>query len=401
MTTLLRADALWDGTSDQVLRPGCLLTEGERIAAVGSDIESADSAEVIHLPGCTLIPGLIDMHGHARLNAREGPLQPQTRDEPVRYVLRAIENLQADLQAGVTTVKTNGDRDFLDVGLRDAIAEGLVWGPRLFVATRGIKAPDSSAGVVATVLVRGAEAIQAAVRENLARGADHIKIYVSGGLLEPVEEACRAYFTLEEIRAAVEAAEEGGSYVVAHCAGGPTADWCAEAGVRVLEHGYYLTDAQLAHLRERGTWLDVTLSVCFHPEGHATAAIRHGADPADMARRADLARDTARRAIAAGVRFVLGTDGMHGLLVYEAEQVLELGARPLDALRALTSHAAGIIGVADRLGTLEPGKLADVVAVRGDPLVDISALWQVEHVVKAGRTVLPSLAASVSVRLSS
>jgi imidazolonepropionase-like amidohydrolase len=348
-------------------------------------VAAEGAVEVVELPGCTLIPGLIDMHGHCRIDARSGPLRPQTQDEPAAYVLRSLANLQADLRAGVTTVKTNGDRDFLDVGLRDAIAAGLAEGPRLFVATRGIKAPDSTAGVVATALCRGPDAIREAVRENLAGGADHIKLYVSGGLLEPIEEACRAYYSYEEIRAAVDAAEAGGSYVVAHCAGGPSADWCAEAGVRVLEHGYYLTDEQLARLRERGTWLDLTLGVCFHPEGHVAEAIRHGADPAEMAERERQARDTARRAIAQGNRFVLGTDSLHGLLAYESEQAVALGARPVDALRALTAGAATVMGVGDRLGTLEAGKLADVVAVPGDPLGDIRALWRVEAVFMQGR----------------
>lgn len=384
---LLRADALWDGRSDALTRPGSILLEGDRLAAVGPVPEPPTDATVLDLPGCILIPGLIDMHGHCRINARTGPTRPQTREEPVAYVLNSLANLRDDLAAGATTVKTNGDRDFLDVGLRDAIAAGLAEGPRLFVATRGIKAPDCTAGIVATAFCSGPEAIRAAVRENLAGGADHIKLYVSGGLLEPVEEASNAYYRLEEIRAAVEAAEEGGSYVVAHCAGGPTADWCAEAGVRVLEHGYYLSDDQLRVLRDRGTWLDLTLGVAFHPEGHAAEAIRHGADPGEMARREALARDTARRALALGVPFLLGTDSMHGLLAYEAEQAVVLGARPVEALRALTSKAAEVIGVGDRLGALEVGKLGDVVAVRGDPTRDIRSLWDVAAVFKDGRRV--------------
>lgn len=384
---LLRADGVWDGLSDAVVRPAAVLIEQGRVVAVGSGLAAPSDSESIDLPGCTLLPGLIDMHGHARLNAREGPLGPQVRDDPVRYVLRAVENLQADLRAGVTTVKTNGDRDFLDVGLRAAIAEGLVTGPRLIVATRGIKSPDSTAGIVATVFCRGPEAIRQAVRENLERGADFIKIYVSGGLLEPPEEACRAYYSREEIAAAVEAAAAGGTFVTAHCAGGPTADWCAEAGVRLLEHGYYLTDAQLEKLRRAGTWLDITLGVCFHPEGHAAQAIRQGADPAALAEREARARDTARRAIASGTPFTLGTDGMHGLLVYEVEQVVALGARPVDALRAVTLHAARAMGRSDELGALAPGRLADVFAVEGDPLRDPAALWRVRAVFKEGRRV--------------
>lgn len=384
---LLRADGVWDGLSDAATRPGAVLIEQGRVVAVGAGLSAPAETEVIDLPGCTLLPGLIDMHGHARLNAREGPLAPQVRDDPVRYVLRSVQNLQSDLRAGVTTVKTNGDRDFLDIGLRQAIADGLVEGPRLVVATRGIKAPESTAGIVATAFCRGVQAIRRAVEENLERGADFIKIYVSGGLLEPPEEACRAYYSLEEIAAAVEAAAAGGTYVTAHCAGGPTADWCAEAGVRLLEHGYYLTDEQLAKLSRSGTWLDLTLGVCFHPEGHAAQAVRHGADPAPLKVREAMARDTARRAIASGTPFTLGTDGMHGLLVYEVEQAVALGARPVDALRAVTVHAARAMGRSEDLGALAPGRLADVVAFAGDPLHDIGALWRVRAVFKEGRRV--------------
>lgn len=381
---LFQADAVWDGRSDAAQRPGLVAIRDGRVMAVGAHADPPPGAEVVDVPGCTLLPGLIDMHGHARLDHREADPAAQVHDEPVRYVLRAARNLADDLRAGATTVKTNGDRDFLDVGLRDAIRDGLLVGPRLFVATRGIKAPDCTAGLVATALCRGSAEIRAAVQENLAGGADAIKIYVSGGLLEPPEEACRAYYGLDEIRAAVEAAAEGGTYVVAHCAGGPAADWCAEAGVRVLEHGYYLDDDQLAHLRERGVWLDFTLGVSFHPDRLAELA-RAGRDPAELARRERLAHDTAARAIARGNRYLLGTDSMHGLLAYEAEQAVALGARPADALRAMTLHAARALGQADHLGTLERGKLADLIAVRGDPLADIGALRQVERVFKDGR----------------
>ena len=389
LLTLLRADAVWTGV-EALERPGLVLMAGDRLLEVGPDVTRPESAQVVDLPGCALLPGLIDMHGHCRIDARLGPLAPQTRDEPTRYVLQSLRNLQADLAAGVTTVKTNGDRDLLDVGLRDALAEGLAEGPRLFVAGRGIKAPDCTAGAVATALVSGPDAVRQAVEANLAAGADHVKIYVSGGLLEPVEEACRAYYGREEIRAAVEAAEAGGTYVSAHCAGGPTADWCAEAGVRVLEHGYYLTDEQLATLRRQGTWLDLTLGVAFHPDGHAAEAIRHGADAADMAGREARARDTARRAIEQGNRLLFGTDSMHGLLAWEARQAIALGMRPAEALRTLTSNAAGVLG-ASELGLLAPGRQADLVALRGDPLEDPSSLERVELVVQRGRVVVDRL----------
>jgi imidazolonepropionase-like amidohydrolase len=382
---LLRADAVWTG--DALERPGLVLMAGERLLEVSPGLSPPDGAQVLELPGCTLVPGLIDMHGHCRIDARLGPLAPQTRDEPARYVLQSLRNLQADLAAGVTTVKTNGDRDLLDVGLREALAEGLAEGPRLFVAGRGIKAPDCTAGVVATALVSGPDAVREAVEANLAAGADHIKIYVSGGLLEPVEEACRAYYSREEIRAAVRAAEAGGTYVSAHCAGGPTADWCAEEGVRVLEHGFYLSDEQLATLRRHGTWLDLTLGVAFHPDGHAAEAIRHGADASDMAQREAQARDSARRAIEQGNRILFGTDSMHGLLAWEALQAIGLGMRPVEALRRLTASAAEVIG-ASELGRLAPGRQADLVALRGDPLADPSSLERVELVVQRGRVVV-------------
>ena len=381
---MLVADAVWDGTSERLARPGRVLIEGARLAAVGPTVE-AEGAEVVTLPGCTLLPGLIDMHGHCRINARVGNTRAQFRDGPVEYVLQSVRNLQTTLASGVTTVKSNGDRDFLDVGLREAIAGGLVAGPRLFVATRGIKAPDCTAGLVATAFCVGPRQVRTAVEQNLARGADFIKIFVSGGLLEPRGEACRAYYSFDEIRAAVEAADAAGSYVVAHCVGGPTATWCAEAGVRVIEHGYYLTDEQLDLMRERGTWLDVTLGVSFHPEGHLAEALARGDDAPELRVREAAALDTVRRCLERGTRFVLGTDSLHGLLAYEAEQIVALGASPVAALRALTRDAARVLGQEHQLGTLEPGKLADVVAVRGDPTADVGALWRVETVYKEGR----------------
>jgi imidazolonepropionase-like amidohydrolase len=386
--TLLRAALLHDGTGGPPLRDGAVLVEGERIAAVGraADLPAPPGARVVDLGRRSLLPGLIDMHGHLRLSAFEPDAPAQVRDDEPSYRSRARGHLAAQLRSGVTTVRSNGDRDFLDVAVRDELAVTPGAAPRLLVATRGIKSPAGTGGVVATVLTDEPAAIRAAIRENGRRGADHVKIFASGGI-GPREAATTPAWSAEAIQAAVDEAHRVGLPIVAHCHGGPGVAALLEAGVDGIEHGYYLTEPQLESLARRGTWLDVTLGVLVDPESHAHQHLARTLGRAAVEAIVAEVEAATRRALTSGIRWVLGTDTMHGRLAAEARLVTGLGASPAEAVTALTGRAAAALGQADRFGTLRPGLAADLVAVDGDPLADIGALARVALVMARGRVV--------------
>jgi imidazolonepropionase-like amidohydrolase len=341
---------------------------------------------MVDLGRLCLLPGLIDMHGHLRLSGLEPDPHAQVRDGVVPYVVHAIRHLQAQLWSGVTTVRTNGDRDFLDVEIRDALAGMPGAGPRLFVATRGIKGRACTGGVVATVVTDEPGAIRAAVRENAAGGADHIKIFASGGL-GPRDTATAAPWPPEAVGAAVDEAHRQGRPIVAHCHGGEAARALVDAGVDGLEHGYYLSEADLEAMAARGTWLDVTLGVLVDPESRHQQHLRERIGTAATAALVAEVESTMRRAAGRGLRWVLGTDGMQGRLAAEAAHMARLGAPGADVVAALTVRAAAALGHAERFGSVRPGLDADLIAVDGDPLADVTALGRVGFVMARGQVV--------------
>ncbi len=383
---IVTARRLLDGTGAAVLDDAAVLVRGDRIHWVGpASGASAEPGEPrLDLGEVTLLPGLIDMHSHLRINHAEADLPGQMRDAPVAYVLRSLRHLETNLRAGVTTMKTNGDRDFLDVQMREALRAGLTRGPRLFVAGKGIKSTRCTGGVVATAICDGPEVVRRAVRENVAGGADLIKIFASGGILGPVEAVLHPAYAAEEIQAAVEEAHGAGRMIVAHCHGGPAADACIRAGVDILEHGWLLSREQLAHMAERGTWLCVTLGVLLHPHG-AMAHQLEGPQADQVRRRIDEIQATMAAAVASGVRYVLGTDAVHGGLAFELQALERLGARPTDLLRAATSRAAHALGRPEEVGVVRPGACADLIALHGDPLSSLASLKQVTWVMQRGQ----------------
>ncbi|MBV9174650.1 MAG: amidohydrolase family protein [Chloroflexi bacterium] len=382
---LLKATRLLDGTGGAAVHQAAVRVEGERISAVGIvDDFDTRAEETTDLGEATLLPGLIDMHGHLRLSHLEPEPQQQIKDDPSRYIDKSAENLRASLLGGVTTMRCNGDRDFIDLDLRQRVADGDMYGPRLLVATRGIKAPDCTGGMVATVLVDGEDRIRAAIHENAGRGADHIKIFSSGGL-GPRETATAAFWTASELRAAVDAAHSDNLPIVAHCHGGPSAMPLIEAGVDTIEHGSYLTSAELEEMTRRGTRLDMTLGILLSDRSVAHQHLKESLGQDEFARMVEENLDTMRTAVALGVRITLGTDTMHGMLWFEAATLASLGVPNAKVIATLTSRAAEALNRSDQFGTLESGRIADIIAIDGNPLEDIGSLERPVLVMSRGR----------------
>lgn len=380
--TLIRGARLIDGTGGPAVEPAVLLTARGVIEAVGADAaaRAAEASEVWDFGDQTLLPGLIDCHNHLSLDPTLDNYLYRMNDPLPELTIRAVSSMKVDLMAGVTTSRCLGDKGFLDIACRKASAAGTLLGPRLLVATRGIRAPHGH-GFVGYPF-GGVEQIRSAVRENLQAGADLIKVYITGTLRGPRQ--ILNFYSREEIQAAVDEAHRLGVPVATHCIGGPGLKLALETGIDVIEHGYFVTDREIESLLKYDRWLVMTPSIFF-----TDARIR--TLPPDLMDGHLRQREEVRRrmaaAIRAGVKYAVGTDGMHGGLAREIAYLVEMGATPAAGLQAATADAARLCGLGDRVGTLQKGKLADCIGVEGNPLEDPDALERVRTVILEGRLV--------------
>ena len=380
--TLIRGARLIDGTGGPAVEPAVLLTARGVIEAVGAAAaaRAAEASEVWDFGDQTLLPGLIDCHNHLSLDPTLDNYLYRMNDPLPELTIRAVSSMKVDLMAGVTTSRCLGDKGFLDIACRKALAAGTLLGPRLLVATRGIRAPHGH-GFVGYPF-GGVEQIRSAVRENLQAGADLIKVYITGTLRGPRQ--ILHFYSREEIQAAVDEAHRLGVPVAAHCIGGPGLKLALETGIDVIEHGYFVTDEEIESLLKYDRWLVMTPSIFF-----TDARIR--TLPPDLIdghlRQREEVRQRLAAAIRAGVKYAVGTDGMHGGLAREIAYLVEMGATPAAGLQAATADAARVCGLGDRVGTLQKGKLADCIGVEGNPLEDPDALERVRTVILEGRLV--------------
>jgi imidazolonepropionase-like amidohydrolase len=395
---LLKPAAVFDAIDGKAHAGWQVLVRGDTIAAVGADVTAPADATIIELPGDTLIPGMIEGHGHLFLHPYdEASWDDQVLHEPLALrTARAVAQARTTLHAGFTSERDLGTEGagYADVGLKSAIDKGIVEGPRLSVATRAIVALGAYGpkGFEPGVAVpQGAEEVSgpaemvAAVRRQIAAGADWIKLYADYRW-RPGEES-RATLSLEEIKAAVGAAHDAGRPVAVHASTPEGMGRAVEAGVDTIEHGYGGTPAVFAAMAAKRIAYCPTLAA-------ADASARYrgwdGREPAPAAVR--LSRETFRLALAARVPICMGGDvGVfaHGQNAREMVLLAAAGMTPAQVLTATTSGNARWMGVSAKLGAIKPGLLADLVAVSGDPTVDIQAVRTVRFVMKDGVIVRP------------
>ncbi len=402
---VLRAARLFDGTSDTVTSGGvAVLIEGGKIRAVGKNVAVPAGAEVIELGDVTLLPGLIDAHTHLSMQNSDNWAQDQVdrlRRHPAEQAYYAAGYARRTVEAGFTTVRDLGaSPDFVDVSLRNAITAGLVVGPRMLVAVHALGATGGHADEdpyptdrvippgVPEGICNGADACRAAVRFQAKYGADVIKVMASGGVLSLADSVDAPQLTLEELTAVVEEAHRLGKKVAAHCHGDIAGKTAIAAGVDSLEHGSFLKPDTLALMKAKGVYLVPTLLAA---EWVNTKLDKFPPSIVEKARAALQARSQMfKDALKAGVRIGFGTDSAvspHGLNAREFGLMVSLGMAPAAALRAATSVDAALLGLSAKLGTLEVGKVADVVAVPGNPLSDIHVTEHVLFVMKDGAVV--------------
>jgi imidazolonepropionase-like amidohydrolase len=385
MTThVIRCGTLFDATGGEPVKDAVVVVSDGRIVAVGpaGSTPAPAGAETLDLRDRFVMPGLIDCHSHASIVPGLGDQLGQLRRGPVPQALAATRNLERDLAAGTTTMRVMGEEHFLDIEVRDAVETGIIAGPRLLVAGRGLAANNGHGRALASY--DGVDEVRRGARENLRRGADHVKIFVTGGVSSPGAMSTSSAYTREEIRAAVEEAERAGTYAAAHAHGGAGLRLAVEEGVGTIEHGALASDEDIALLIERRVWLVCTFGIFLHPTGIEQGDGRNPAimDKMRWARR--LADLNFPRHLASGVRFACGTDSMHGLMPFELATLVRFGVSTRDALLAGTRWGAEACRIDGETGSIAPGKRADLIAVEGDPLADITAMGRVCFVMKGG-----------------
>ncbi|MDQ8154962.1 MAG: amidohydrolase family protein [Gemmatimonadota bacterium] len=393
---LLKPAAVWDGTSDAPAAGWSVLVRGERIAAVGpaAQVGTPKGARIVELPGTTLIPGMIEAHTHLFLHPyNETPWNDQVLREPLALrTARAVNHARATLMAGFTMVRDLGTEGagYADVGLKQAIEQGIIPGPRMLVTTRAMLVTGSYAPRRTDFAfdppqgaeeADGLDGVVRVARDQIAHGADWVKVYADYRW-GPRGEAMPT-FTEAELRAIVEAAASSGRAVVAHASTPEGMRRAIVAGVESIEHGDGGTAETWALMKARGVTFCPTLAA-----GDATrqyAGWRKGVDPEPAAITAK--RASFRAALAAGVTMCVGGDvGVypHGDDAREMELMVEYGMTPLAVMKAATSGNARLLHWESRIGRVAPGLLADLVAVRGDPTRDIHAVRAVVLVMKGG-----------------
>lgn len=401
-TIVLKAARLFDGTSDTITRNATIVIQGNRIASIGGAIPA--NAQVIDLGDATLLPGFIDAHVHESLESGENwylDFFQNAMRQPSEQALLASTYARKTIDAGFTTVRDLGSTDWVAVGMRNAINNGWIVGPRMLVANHAIGAtgghgdgdPFPEARGVPQEgplhgVCNGAAECRAAVRYQIKYGADVIKFMPSGGVLSLSDPVDAPELSQDEMNAIVEEAHHWGRKVAAHCHGDLAAKMAIQAGVDSIEHGSFMKPDTLAMMRDKGVYLVPTLLAGEWTGGKADKfppAIASKAKAALAAR-----SDMFRNALKGGVKIAFGTDSAvspHGLNAQEFALMTGLGMSPAAALRSATSVAATLLGIEDRLGTIAAGKTADIVAVPGDPLADIHQTEKVFFVMKDGQIV--------------
>jgi len=409
-TIALKAARLFDGKSNALVQNAVVIVQGDKIVDAGSNLPIPSGAQMIDLGDATLAPGFMDAHTHltADFSGNYNERRLQQLDLNVsEHAIRATAFARATVEAGFTTVRDLGSRfvasrEFVDVALRNSINKGVIVGPRMLVATKGIGAtgghfdptggfrdflfgrePDYTDGIA-----NGPDEIRKAVRFEVKNGADVIKAAVSGGVLSLADEVDTPQLTPAEMAALVDESHRLRKKVAVHCHGDQAAREAIEAGVDSIEHGSFMKPETLTMMKKKGAFLTPTLMASEWIMGkldNYPPVLQAKAKAATAAR-----SEMFRNAVKMGIKISFGTDAAvypHGQNAKEFKLMVDLGMSAVDALKSATANDAELLGIGQKVGTLEKGKLADVIAMPGDPTSDITATERVYFVMKEGKII--------------
>lgn len=398
-SVVLHAGHVLDVKTGKLLSDQTLLIEDGKIVSFGAstDTKAPASAVRIDLPDATILPGLIDAHTHLTMDPKFG--YEELGLSIPRETLTGAKNARVTLEAGFTTVRNVGASGYSDVALRDAINAGDVPGPRMLVSGPPLSITGGHADnnllpfeyhATSDGVADGVDGVRHMVRQNIKYGADVIKFMASGGVLSKGDNPQASQYTLEEMKAIVDEAHRLGRKVAAHAHGAQAILWASEAGVDSIEHGSYIDDADIAEMKKNGTYLVPTLYLADWFMENAER--NHVPDFLLVKAKAVMpaARKNIAHAFASGVKVAFGTDAAvypHGQNAHEFAVMVKLGLTPLQAIQAATANAADLLGWPGKVGSLDPGAWADIVAVDGDPLKDVTTLEHVKFVMKGGEVV--------------
>jgi imidazolonepropionase-like amidohydrolase len=393
--TLIRTGHILDVKTGAEPAAQTIVVTGDRITAIAPTASTPKQAgdTEIDLTKYTVMPGLIDVHTHLT-NANNFDPYFELSMTPAKEAIIGVENAKVTLEAGFTTVRNVGANDYTDVALRDEINAGHIPGPHMQVSgpALGITGGHMDENLLpyeyhihGQAVADGIPAVQHQVRENIKYGADLIKIGATGGVLSKGDDPQASQYTLEEMQAIVADAHRLGRKVAAHAHGAQGILWASEAGVDSIEHGSYLNDEGIAMMKKKGTYLVPTAYLIDWMQQYGNLPPIYQQKMKDVSA---VEKQNAIRAIKAGVKIALGTDAAvypHGLNAHEVDvYVNQFGMSPLAGIQTGTINAADLMGWTDKVGTIEPGKWADIIAIDGDPLKDVKILQHVPFVMKAG-----------------
>jgi imidazolonepropionase-like amidohydrolase len=400
--TLIHCGKLIDTKDGKVVSNVTIIVQGSTIADVVNGFTVASATDkVIDLKNKTVMPGLMDMHVHLESETKKGAVAERFTMNPPDVAFQSTVYARTTLMAGFTTVRDLGGSG-VNLSLRNSINRGIVVGPRIFSAGKSIATTGGHADPTngyrkdlmgdpgpAEGVINGPEEAYHAVRQRYKDGSDCIKITATGGVLSQAKDGSSPQFTVEEVRAIVTAAKDYGFTVAAHAHGAEGIKRAIKGGVTSIEHGSYMDDEGIALAKEYGTWMVPTITA-----GKSTAdSAKIPGYYTDIVTPKALAvgpqiQSTFARAYKAGVKIAFGTDAgvfAHGKNWMEFVYMTEVGMPPMEAIQTATKNAATMLNMWDKLGSIEKGKIADVIAVDGDPLTDIKVMGRVVFVMKEGK----------------
>lgn len=396
----IRAGRLIDVVSGTVLTNQIILIDSNKIIDVGPSVKIPADAEVIDLGNSTVLPGLIDCHTHLTMQPGDNYYEDIFRKTPIDYAVVAHIYAKRTLDAGFTMCRDVGADALIDVSLRNAINEGLIPGPRMLVSTFAIGATGGHVDLTGfspdidwktnkdfTGVADGVDEIRKRVRMNVKFGADWIKVMASGGVLSEEENAGGTQYSLEELKAVVDEAHRWGRKVAAHAHGTEAIKLAIEAGVTSIEHGSLLDDEGIRMMKEKGVWLVADI----YNDDYILAEYARKGYPEKIMNKermiGKLQRENFQKAVKAGVKIAFGTDAgvyPHGWNAKQFYHMVKYGLTPMQAIQSATINAADLLDWKDKTGSITKEKFADIIAVDGNPLEDVTILEHVKFVMKEG-----------------